>query len=84
MHQMDDLTVYKNYRGKDIDIRKLSNQDLILLYRWCLKYHNVIVKIMVKDPKYNKYKDQMMLTKDALKLEIRSRKLKMSDYNGKT
>ena len=76
---------YKNYKGEDVDIGKLSNRDLVLLYRFFQKFSNSIEATLVtlenKDTSFGNYVLNMVSTRDVLKAEIKSRKIKLSHYS---
>mgnify|MGYP001576750028 CR=1 FL=1 len=69
--------IYKNYKDDTINIGMLPDRDLILSYRWFLKYYNVIKKIVSEDGEYIKYIEKILKVKDGFKKEIVNRKLKM-------
>lgn len=66
------MTSYKNWKGDDIDISSLSDDRLVVLYRFLLAY----VKHIRDEP----HKQEMNGLKDVLKEEIKHRGLKMKNY----
>ena len=75
--------IYKNHKGEDVDISKLSDKDLVLSHRWYQKYCKIIAKVCLDnsdDIQYNDYATSVVVIRDALRSEIVSRKLKMSLY----
>lgn len=75
---------YINYKGEEIDIKNLSDRDLVLSYRWFQKYCKILSNARLsngEDIQCGNYVTNMIATKDALKDEITTRKLKMSLIN---
>jgi len=59
---------YINIKGKEVVIKDLSDKELVFIYRFFLRYNNIIKK---KGAPNNEIKDR-------LKAEINNRKIKIS------
>ena len=72
---------YTNHKGDEVDISILSDKDLVLSHRWFQRYCKIIANVRLgngEDNQYSDYVSSMVVVRDALRAEIKSRKLKMS------
>lgn len=80
------MTTYKNYKGIPIDIQTLTDKQIIKLYEFFKQYCNIIKTTCLKqvgkpnDIQYADYTRELISVKEALRNEIKSRKLIISHF----
>ena len=75
--------IYLNHKGIEVDISKISDSTLIALYKFLSKYCKIISRTDTSgedNQYYKKYAADILRTKDDLRNEITSRKLKISSF----
>ena len=74
--------VMKNIKGKTIKLSKLSDNDLVKLYRFTQSYCNIFKTMNIRDGsgKYKKYIEEIYSIRDKAKDEIKKRKLKLANF----
>lgn len=75
---------YVNYKGKEVDTEKISDRSLVLSYKWFQKYCKIVANIRLDngdDNQYSDYATNIVVIRDALRAEIKTRKLKMSLFS---
>jgi len=63
---------YKNWKGEDIDTDSVSDERLVALYKFLLAYSKHIIDAT--------HKQEIDSIKDSIKVEIKTRGLKMKNY----
>lgn len=76
---------FKNANGKSVQIEKLEDRQLIDLYRFFMDYTKRIIAISkenkIVDSKYLEFSIDMVEIKNALKAEIKKRKLIIRSFD---
>ena len=64
--------LYKNYKGEDVVLSKLSDKQLVKLHRYLMRY---VKSLKGDDAKFKIYKEMLQQAKLMVKEEISRRKV---------